>query len=175
VESGSQAVAATFHATGKPTLGPRRASLPGFLHELSIDPPLLGEATVAATLERALTAIKVDGGALPAALNALPQRPDLIVGPLALTLTTQAVTAYRRLAAANAAAYEPDLAGSLNNLSVRLAEAGRRAEGLETIEEAVTVRRRLAAANAAAYEPDLARLAEQPLESAGGGGAPRRG
>jgi hypothetical protein len=60
------------------------------------------------------------------------------------------------LAAGNAAAYEPDLAGSLNNLSLRLAEAGRREEGLAAIEEAVTVYRRLAAGNAAAYEPDLA-------------------
>ena len=63
---------------------------------------------------------------------------------------------YRRLAAANAAAYEPALASSLNNLSVRLAEAGRRDEALTAIEEAVAVYRRLAAANAAAYEPDLA-------------------
>jgi hypothetical protein len=31
---------------------------------------------------------------------------------------------YRRLAATNAAAYEPDLASSLSNLSVRLAEPG---------------------------------------------------
>jgi hypothetical protein len=61
------------------------------------------------------------------------------------------------LAAGNAAAHEPDLANSLSNLSVDLAEAGRRKEGLAAIEEAVTMRRRLAAGNAAAYEPDLAR------------------
>jgi len=60
------------------------------------------------------------------------------------------------LAAANAAAYEPDLAMSLNNLSIRLAEAGRREEGLAAITDAVEVYRRLAAANPAAYEPDLA-------------------
>ena len=35
---------------------------------------------------------------------------------------------HRRLAAANPAAYEPDLATSLNNLSIRLADAGRRDE-----------------------------------------------
>ncbi len=117
---------------------------------------LLGDTTVAATLARVLTVIEVDASALPAAVNALPQRPDLILGPLALALTSQAVTVYRRLAAANAAAYEPALAMSLNNLSVRLAEAGRREEGLAAIQEAVTVRRRLAAASAAAYEPALA-------------------
>jgi tetratricopeptide (TPR) repeat protein len=61
------------------------------------------------------------------------------------------------LAAANPAAYEPNLATALNNLSLRLADAGRRDEGLEAIEEAVTVHRRLAAAHPAAYEPDLAK------------------
>jgi len=50
----------------------------------------------------------------------------------------------------------PDLGSSLNNLSVRLAEAGRRDEGLAAVEEAVTVYRRLVVANPAAYEPDLA-------------------
>jgi tetratricopeptide (TPR) repeat protein len=49
-----------------------------------------------------------------------------------------------------------DLAVSLNNLSGRLAEAGRREQGLAAIEEAVSVYRQLAAGNAAAYEPDLA-------------------
>ena len=63
---------------------------------------------------------------------------------------------YRRLAAANPAAYEPDLATSLNNLSIRLAEAGRRDEALTAIQDAVEIYRRLAAANPAAYEPDLA-------------------
>jgi len=42
----------------------------------------------------------------------------------------------------NSAVYEPDLAMSLNNLSVRVAEAGRRDEGLAAIEEAVAVYRR---------------------------------
>ena len=73
-----------------------------------------------------------------------------------LTAIEEAVTIYRRLAAANPAAYEPALAMSLNNLSVRLGEAGRRGEGLTAIEEAVTIYRRLAAANPAAYEPALA-------------------
>ena len=67
----------------------------------------------------------------------------------------EAVELYRRLAAANPAAYEPHLADSLNNLSIRLADAGRREEALAAIEEAVGIRRRLAAASAS-YEPDLA-------------------
>ena len=76
------------------------------------------------------------------------------------------VAVRRRLAAANAAAYEPDLAMSLNNLSVRLAEAGRRDEGLTAIEEAVAVRQRLARTRPRD-------VAEQPLAATGGGGTPR--
>jgi tetratricopeptide (TPR) repeat protein len=45
---------------------------------------------------------------------------------------------------------------SLNNLSVRLGELGRREEGLAAVEEAVDAYRRLAGANPAAYLPDLA-------------------
>jgi hypothetical protein len=79
------------------------------------------------------------------------------------------------LPAANAAAYEPDLARPLNHLSVDLGEVGRGEHGLAAIEEAVTVYRRLAAANTAAYEPDRPReAAEQPVGAAGGGGTSRR-
>jgi hypothetical protein len=67
-----------------------------------------------------------------------------------------AVRVWRRLASADPAAYEPDLALSLHNLSINLAVAGRWQEGLAAIEEAVRVRRRLASADPAAYEPDLA-------------------
>ena len=73
-----------------------------------------------------------------------------MLNPLAVVLTEQLVKRYSELVAANPAAYEPDLAGSLNNLSNRLAEAGRRDEALAAIEEAVEIRRRLAAANPAA-------------------------
>ncbi|HSV65622.1 MAG TPA: trypsin-like peptidase domain-containing protein [Mycobacteriales bacterium] len=50
-----------------------------------------------------------------------------------------------------------DLAMSLNNLSVRLGELGRREEGLAAVEEAVRIRRRLAEARPDAFLPDLAR------------------
>lgn len=43
--------------------------------------------------------------------------------------------------------YLPDLASVLNNLSNRLDEAGRRAEGLVAAERAVAIRERLAEAN----------------------------
>lgn len=54
------------------------------------------------------------------------------------------------------AAYLSDLALSLNNLSLRLSEVGRREEGLAACEEAVTIYRRLTQTTPAAYLPDLA-------------------
>ncbi|MEV4317083.1 tetratricopeptide repeat protein, partial [Actinocrispum sp. NPDC049592] len=50
----------------------------------------------------------------------------------------------------------PDLAGSLNNLSVRLGALGRHEEGLAAITEAVEAYRRLAAERPDAFLPDLA-------------------
>ena len=75
---------------------------------------------------------------------------------LAATLTSQQVTQYR----ADMADGEPDaasrLAGSLNNLSVRLADLGRREDALAAIEEAAGIYRELAAARPDAFRPDLA-------------------
>jgi tetratricopeptide (TPR) repeat protein len=113
--------------------------------------------TAAAAINRAIIAIKVDPSELPVVLDQMPQRPDLILSPLAVTLTSEQVEHLRPLAAASPTAYEPDLARSLNNHSTRLAETGRRGESFTVIEEAVEIYRRLVAANPAAYEPDLAR------------------
>ncbi len=75
---------------------------------------------------------------------------------LAATLTSQQVTQNR----AEARGGEPDaashLAGSLNNLSNRLGDLGRREEALAAIQEAVTIRRELAAARPDAFRPALA-------------------
>jgi tetratricopeptide (TPR) repeat protein len=49
-----------------------------------------------------------------------------------------------------------NLAASLDNLAIRLAELGRRDEALAPAEEAVVIRRRLAEANPDAYLPGLA-------------------
>jgi hypothetical protein len=54
-------------------------------------------------------------------------------------------------------AFLPDLATSLNNLSVRLGRLGRREDALAAIEEAVTAYRRLAEDRPDAFLPDLAR------------------
>ena len=70
-----------------------------------------------------------------------------MLNPLAAVLTGQMTDWYRRLAGANPA-YLSDLARSLNNLSVRLGDAGRRDEGLAAGGEAVGVYRSLAEAQA---------------------------
>ncbi|MFE5843816.1 tetratricopeptide repeat protein, partial [Streptomyces niveus] len=74
----------------------------------------------------------------------------------ALPVSEQVVEIYRRLAADNPAAYEPDLARELSNLGIRLSEAGRQAEALPVSEQVVEIYRRLAVGNPAAYEPNLA-------------------
>ena len=48
----------------------------------------------------------------------------------ALAAIQEAAEVYRELAAARLDAFQPDLAGSLNNLPLRLAELGRREEAL---------------------------------------------
>ena len=54
-------------------------------------------------------------------------------------------------------AFRPDLASSLNNLSVDLGELGRREEALAAIQEAVTIRRELAARWSDAHQHELER------------------
>jgi tetratricopeptide (TPR) repeat protein len=63
---------------------------------------------------------------------------------------------YRQLAADRPAAFNPDLAMSLNNLSNRLSDLGHREDALTAIQEAVELYRKLAADRPAAFNPDLA-------------------
>jgi tetratricopeptide (TPR) repeat protein len=63
----------------------------------------------------------------------------------------------RHFASANPAAFEPDLAGALNNLGSRLSELGRSEPALAATEEALEIFRRLADASPGAFESDLAR------------------
>jgi tetratricopeptide (TPR) repeat protein len=74
----------------------------------------------------------------------------------ALTATEKAVQIRERLAADNPAAYEPDLALSLNNLGKALSDLGDPAQGAAATKRAVDVYRRLARTDQAAYEPGLA-------------------
>ncbi|MFJ5899798.1 tetratricopeptide repeat protein, partial [Streptomyces sp. NPDC093064] len=68
----------------------------------------------------------------------------------------EAVDHYRALAEASPVAYLPNLASSLNNLSIQQGKAGDRQAALASITEAVEIRRTLVEANLAAYLPDLA-------------------
>jgi len=73
-----------------------------------------------------------------------------------IALAREIVESYRTLAARNPDVFLPHLAASLNNLSNRLGEQGRREEGLAAVEEAVGAYRRLAEARPDAFLPDLA-------------------
>jgi len=73
----------------------------------------------------------------------------------ALSAIEEAVAFFRDLAGADPAAFTPDLAGSLNNLSIQRAEAGDRAGALSAVEEAVASYRDLAGADSAAFTPNL--------------------
>ena len=74
----------------------------------------------------------------------------------ALLAAQEAVAIYRRLAAANPAVFEHELAGSVNNLANALSATGERAGALLAAKESVAIRRRLAAANPAVFEHELA-------------------
>ncbi|MGW0778981.1 tetratricopeptide repeat protein [Streptomyces sp. NPDC002835] len=107
------------------------------------------------TMDTALDTAALTYQGVQTATASLPY-PSRVIAPLALRLTTALAHTHQQLAAGNPAAYEPDLATSLSNLGVQLAEEGRWSEALTATEEAVEIRRRLAAGNPAAYEPDLA-------------------
>ncbi|MFE5562845.1 hypothetical protein ACFQ8R_42245, partial [Streptomyces sp. NPDC056544] len=74
----------------------------------------------------------------------------------ALTSITEATNLYRTLTQANPAAFLPNLASSLNNLSVQQSETGDRDAALTSITEATNLYRTLTQANPAAFLPNLA-------------------
>jgi hypothetical protein len=110
---------------------------------------------LAVVLDKAIGFIEIDADAIASAYHAMPDRSNLVLDPLALTLSLQLVKHQRPIAQADLAT-ESDFASALNTLSVQLGYAGRRAEGLAAIEECIGIFRRLAKENPAAYEPNLA-------------------
>ena len=68
----------------------------------------------------------------------------------------KALEIYRRLSAVNPSAYEPDVAGTLNNLANLYQNTQRYSDAEEMYKEALEIRRRLSAVNPSAYEPDVA-------------------
>ena len=123
------------------------SSLRPYQLALSVDQRRL-EAARAAGVDQAVLAELLERGSARATLAG--DRSG------ALAPITEAVQIRRRLAEANPAAYLPDLAASLNNLSLRQSDTGDRAGALTSITEAVEHYQRLAQANPAAYLPDLA-------------------
>ena len=85
----------------------------------------------------------------------------------ALASITEAVAIHRELAGDNAVAFLPDLAMSLNNLSVDLGELGRREEGLAAVEEAVGAYRKLARVRPDAHPAATARVASSTDHTSG--------
>jgi tetratricopeptide (TPR) repeat protein len=88
-------------------------------------------------------------------MSRLPER-SMALASLAATIASQAVAAYRELAAAQPDRFRAPLAGSLTNLSRRLNDVGQREEALAAVEEAVAIRRELAAAQPEAFQASLA-------------------
>ncbi|MFD8725438.1 SAV_2336 N-terminal domain-related protein, partial [Streptomyces sp. NPDC059629] len=78
--------------------------------------------------------------------------------PEAVLTGCEAATAVRReLARTNPIAYEPELATSLHNLSIRYGAAGRTEDAIVAEEDATEIRRRLAETDRATHEPNLVR------------------
>lgn len=73
----------------------------------------------------------------------------------ALGPAQEAVELYRALARANPEAFNPDLAGSLNDLAAILIKLGRREEALGLVQEAIKLFRELPRVNSGAYNLGL--------------------
>ena len=73
-----------------------------------------------------------------------------------LDAAREAADLYRSLVEESPAAYTPDLAGSLNNLSAFLSDVGERDRALDAAREAADLYRSLVEESPAAYTPDLA-------------------
>ena len=118
---------------------------------------LFGSAvTAAAAIDGVVSVVPVNVESLPAVVDLMPPRANLVLYELATTLTAQLAKSLRPLAEADPDVFASDLASALNNLSNRLADAGRWTEALEASEEAVEIRRPLAEADPATYAPNLA-------------------
>ena len=87
-------------------------------------------------------------GSLPTAAKEFAQRSALLAQAgereAAAEASRKAVDAYRRLVHGSPLQYEPGLAASLHDLSLRLSEVGDTAGARAALEEAIVVRRRWA-------------------------------
>ena len=102
-----------------------------------------------------------ESGRLPAGCCADAEQPG---GPLrdtqrmkeAEAAFQEALDICRQLAKANPAAYQPDVARTLNNLATLYSTTQRMKEAEAAYQEALDIYRQLAKANPAAYQPNVA-------------------
>ena len=113
--------------------------------------------TVATAIEALLAEVPVEGEAVVSACLRMPPRADLLLNSLAFMLTAGTVHQLR-LATKHDPTRVKELAANLNDLSNRLADAGRHAEALEAIEEAVELQRELVEVDRATNAPGLATI-----------------
>jgi tetratricopeptide (TPR) repeat protein len=140
--------------------------LAGHLRELiTADPGRLAPVAVRVATETANPQPLIDAVRHAAVTLSLDELMTLVDGlphqsfnlaQLAADLTQRATDVLRQRALTEPETFLPILASSLNNLSIRLGELGRREEALAAIEEAVPIRRGLAEARPDVFQPDLA-------------------
>jgi tetratricopeptide (TPR) repeat protein len=140
--------------------------LAGQLRDLvTADPVRLGPVAIRVATETADPQPLIDALRHAAAILSMDDLATLVdrlpehsfnLAPLAADLTQQRVDGSRQRAQTDPDAFLPDLAMSLNNLSIRLADVGRREDALAASEEAVVIRRTLAEARPDAFLPNLA-------------------
>ncbi|MBV9160816.1 MAG: hypothetical protein JO281_04490 [Pseudonocardiales bacterium] len=128
----------------------RAAGHAGGIAALGIATRLEHPQPVLAALRTLITTADID--TLYALSAGLP-RHSILLSPISLTITEALVTRLRAAATTDRDAYLPALAMSVNNLAIRLGEAGRRAEGLAAAQEAATLYRELAAENPDVFGP----------------------
>ncbi|HEY6795110.1 MAG TPA: tetratricopeptide repeat protein, partial [Kineosporiaceae bacterium] len=152
---------AAHHPAADSRLGPNLTEL-CVRHPETLAVPAVRVATqvevpgpLIAALRRLAADLNTPWELLVGLVNALPQASHNLTDAAA-ELTQRLSDAYRELAAGRPDAFLPDLAMSLNNLSNRLADLGRREEALAAITEATEALRELAAARPDAFLPDLA-------------------
>jgi tetratricopeptide (TPR) repeat protein len=122
---------------------------------VSLDP---GIAAVASRLFERRLAVTADPAERARLFHELAKRQSNAgAHQSAVAVGQEAVAIRRRLALTDPRTHEPDLANSLDNLGIYLAEVGRHQDALSSVRQAVTIRRRLAGADPAAHEPGLAR------------------
>ncbi|MGW0363213.1 tetratricopeptide repeat protein [Streptomyces sp. NPDC003034] len=115
-----------------------------------------GSERLLGAFSAALDGVPLAYQAVQTATAALPY-PSRITARLAVRLNAALVQADRQIARHDPAAHAPELARSLTNCSLHLAQVGEQAEALTMTEQAVEIYRHLAKDDPAAYEADLAR------------------